>query len=153
MIDCESLQYTSGGEAVVGGIVGVGGALLPLWIAGGPAVLAGMVIMTMGTQVMNSSISRKQRVDAEIEKQKTMCEQTKLMNTQVEKLESLLKTLSDASTIQENTEKQIEQINNAFSANKEILKNKKNEYKKHLSVYAIINIMILFYLYLVLYYK
>ena len=153
MNDCNTLQGTSTTEGIIGGVIGAGGAVLPLAIAGGPAMFLGMVIMTMGTQIMNSSISRKQRVDAEIEKQKMMCEQTKLMNTQVEQLESLLKTLSDASTIQKNTEDRISHIGNTFLAQKEILKDKKNEYKKHLSVYAIMNIMILMYLYIILYYK
>lgn len=153
----KSLGTTSGFETGAGALVSLAGAVGPLLVAtgpfAGPAMLAGMVVMSMGTQVLNSSITRKQRIDAEIEKQKTMCEQTKLMNKQVEELETLLSELSSAEAIQKSTEDRLRDISNTFLANKKILKDKKNEYKQHLSVYAIMNIMILFYLYLMLYYK
>lgn len=107
----------------------------------------------MGAQVLNSSLSRKERIQNEIEKQNTMCNQTKLINTQVEQLDSLLNTLENATTIQKSTEDRLQAINNAFLTEKELLQEKQNEYKKHLSIYGVMNIMILFYLYLVLYYK
>lgn len=132
------------------------GPVIPIVTAtlGGPITMfGGLVFLTMGAQVLNSSLSRKERIQNEIEKQNIMCNQTKLINTQVEQLDSLLNTLENATTIQKSTEDRLQAINNAFLTEKELLQEKQNEYKKHLSIYGVMNIMILFYLYLVLYYK
>lgn len=134
---------------------GVGGGALMILALGIAATnpFTSLMVLTSGMQTFNTAFSGKKQMESEIENQKNICSQINLIDEKQKIIDQLINKVKSAQLIDKNTQDEINNLTELFFIQKKQLKEQRGDYKRNLSVFAIINIVVLFYLYNILYIK
>ena len=106
------------------------------------AAILGMIVFTMGVQLISAGIAYNDDVANEIARQKGICDAIDATNDQIGKISTLLADVVAAKTVSSQNDELISQLSDTLSATVKNINDLKKQFMQKLLIMLVTNILI-----------